>query len=161
MTANRMLKIVEGNLLDAPTDALVNAVNIEGVMGKGVALQFKERFPEMFEAYRQACAAGAVQPGRMHVFDRASVARPRFIINFPTKRDWRSPSRMEDVESGLLALADEIRSRQIRSVALPALGCGNGGLAWKAVLPCIRASLERLEGVEVIVFAPQTLAHKP
>ena len=156
-----MIELVEGNLLEAQTDALVNAVNTQGVMGKGIALLFKERFPKMFDDYRTACAAGEVQPGRMHVFDRGNAFQPRFIINFPTKRDWRSPSRLEDVESGLIALVDEIRRRHIRSVALPALGCGNGGLEWQTILPRITAAFEKIEHVRVVVYPPKAVTHKP
>jgi O-acetyl-ADP-ribose deacetylase (regulator of RNase III) len=150
-----MLELVEGNLLEAETDALVNTVNTEGVMGKGIALQFKTKFPEMYLAYRSACQNGEVQPGRMHVFQLGEGSQPRLIINFPTKREWRSPSRMEDIESGLNALAQEIRIRAIRSIALPALGCGNGGLGWSEVYPRIRDVLGTLDNVRVLVFPPK------
>src|SRR4029077_1642655 len=132
-----MLELVTGNLLEADVEALVNTVNTEGVMGKGVALQFKKKFPKMFEAYQQACKDGLVQPGRMHVYERSEMINPRYLINFPTKRHWRSPSRIEDIESGLMALADEIKKRNIKTIALPPLGCGNGGLNWGEVLPTI------------------------
>src|ERR1017187_5155184 len=120
-----MLKLVEGNLLEAEADALVNTVNTEGVMGKGIALQFSKKYPEMFAAYKQACDAGEVAPGRMHVFERGEMFQPRYIINFPTKRHWRSPSRIEDIDAGLGALVKEIQRLHIRSIALPPLGCGN------------------------------------
>ncbi len=150
-----MLEFVEGNLLEAHADALVNAVNTEGVMGKGIALQFKERFPAMFEDYRSACEAGTVKPGKMHVFALGAGRLPRLIINFPTKRDWRSPSRLEDIESGLSALGQEIREREIRSIAIPALGCGNGGLGWDEVFPRISDLLGALDGVRVLVYPPK------
>jgi O-acetyl-ADP-ribose deacetylase (regulator of RNase III) len=150
-----MLKLVEGNLLEAEADALVNTVNTEGVMGKGIALQFSKKFPEMFAEYRHACEAGLVQPGKMHVFERGEMFQPRYIINFPTKRHWRSPSRMEDIESGLHALVQEIAKHHIRSIALPPLGCGNGGLDWAEVLPRIRAILGELKDVNVLVFPPK------
>jgi O-acetyl-ADP-ribose deacetylase (regulator of RNase III) len=149
-----MLELVEGNLLEADAGALVNTVNTEGVMGKGIALQFSKKFPEMYAAYRAACKAGEVRPGRMHVFERGEMFQPRYVINFPTKRDWRSPSRLGDIEAGLAALVEEIRNRRIRSVALPALGCGNGGLNWKDVLPLIKAALEPLKDVRALVFPP-------
>src|SRR5437667_4247498 len=117
----KMLELVTGNRLEADTEAVVNTVNTEGVMGKGIALQFKKKFPEMYEDYRRACEAGEVQPGRMHVFERKDMLNPRFIINFPTKRHWRSPARMEDLEVGLSALTTEIKKRNIRSVAVPPL----------------------------------------
>jgi O-acetyl-ADP-ribose deacetylase (regulator of RNase III) len=131
-----MLELVTGNLLEADTEALVNTVNTEGVMGKGIALQFKKKYPDMFEAYQRACNEGLVQPGRMHVYERREMLNPRYIINFPTKRHWRSPSRIEDIKTGLTALSEEslvrrrgpgtIRKRHIKSIALPPLGCGNG-----------------------------------
>lgn len=150
-----MLELVEGNLLEAEADALVNTVNTEGVMGKGVALQFKKKFPEMFEDYQRACKAGLVQPGKMHVFERGEMFQPRYIINFPTKRHWRSPSRMEDIDAGLGALVQEIERHHIRSVALPPLGCGSGGLDWEEVFPRIQSALAALKGVRVMVFPPR------
>jgi O-acetyl-ADP-ribose deacetylase (regulator of RNase III) len=133
----------------------VNTVNTEGVMGKGVALQFAKKYPEMLAAYREACKTGEVQPGRMHIFERGEMFKPRYIINFPTKRHWRSPSRLEDIEAGLQALAQDIERLHIHSIALPPLGCGNGGLAWNEVFPRIKAALSRLEGVRVMVFPPK------
>src|SRR5436189_4764469 len=111
-----MIEFTKGDLLEADVDALVNAVNTEGVMGKGIALQFKQKFPDMFEAYRRACKSGLVQPGRMHVFERTSS--PRFIINFPTKSHWRAPSRIDDIETGLAALVREVQQRNIHSIAV-------------------------------------------
>jgi O-acetyl-ADP-ribose deacetylase (regulator of RNase III) len=150
-----MIEFVQGDLLEAQADALVNAVNTEGVMGKGIAQQFKERFPRMYSAYRQACIAGEVRPGRMHVFDCGAGSTPRFIINFPTKRAWRLPTRLEDVDSGLSALVREIQDRQIQSVAVPALGCGNGGLDWEIVLPKIRNACANLKDVHVMIYPPR------
>lgn len=149
-----MLELVEGNLLEAPADALVNTVNTEGVMGKGIALQFAKKFPDMLAAYRSACKAGEVQPGRMHIYERQEMFGPRYVINFPTKRHWKSPSRMEDIAAGLDALAEEIRGLQIRSIAIPPLGCGNGGLKWDDVLPLIKAKLGALANVKVLVYPP-------
>lgn len=149
-----MIELVHGNLLEADVEALVNTVNTEGVMGKGVALQFKKAFPEMFEAYREACRRGEIEPGRMHVYERRDMLGPRYIINFPTKRHWRQPSRLEDIASGLKALVEQIRSRRIRSVALPPLGCGSGGLEWGKVFPLIQAALDPLENVRALVFPP-------
>jgi len=156
-----VIEFTKGDLLEAEVEALVNAVNTEGVMGKGIALQFRKRFPDMFDEYRRACKSGEVQPGRMHVFERKDLAPPRFIINFPTKRDWRSPSRLEDIEAGLRALAEEVQRRNICSIALPPLGCGNGGLDWQSVLPCIKATLGPLANVRVLVFSPETHGSRP
>ena len=146
---------MSGNILEADVDALVNAVNCVGVMGKGLALQFKKRFPDVFRAYEEACRAGEVVPGRMHIVERAAGARPRLIVNFPTKRHWREPSRMDDIESGLEALVDELRTRRIRSVAIPALGCGLGGLDWSKVRPRIERVLSPLTDVDVLLFEPK------
>jgi O-acetyl-ADP-ribose deacetylase (regulator of RNase III) len=113
-------------------------------MGKGIALQFKKKYPDMFEVYQRACKEGQVQPGRMLVYERRGMLNPQYIINFPTKRHWWSPSSIEDIKTGLNALAEEIRQRHIKSIALPALGCGNGGLDWGEVFPAIRSALTLL-----------------
>jgi O-acetyl-ADP-ribose deacetylase (regulator of RNase III) len=149
-----MIDLTRGNLLLADTEALVNTVNTVGVMGKGIALQFKQAFPENYRAYRRACEAGEVQIGKMFVFDAGPLSNPRHVINFPTKRHWRGKSRLGDVVAGLAALSDEIRAREIRSVAVPPLGCGNGGLDWRDVRPLIENALRGLEGVSVLLFEP-------
>ena len=143
-----------GNIFDEDVEALVNSVNCVGVMGRGIALQFKNMFPANFHAYREACDRGEVQPGSMFVFENRSLGGPRFIINFPTKRHWRSKSRMADVDRGLEALAKEIQNRGIRSVALPPLASGLGGLHWDEIRPRIETALGNLEDVKVIVFEP-------
>src|SRR5882672_9293755 len=150
-----MLQFVQGNLLESSAEALVNTVNTEGIMGKGIALQFKKAFPEMFEAYRKACEAGEVQPGRMHVYQREELLNPRYIINFPTKRHWREKSRLDDIRAGLEALVKEVSSRRIRSIALPPLGAGMGGLNWNDVYPLIAAAFERLPNVRTLLFPPR------
>lgn len=141
-----------GDLLAAAVDALVNAVNTEGVMGKGLALQFKRAFPENFSAYARACKAGEVVPGRVHVVRR--TASPRFIINFPTKRHWRSRSKLEDVRDGLVDLVLRVSELGIESIAVPALGCGNGGLDWAEVKPEILAAFARAPAIRVVLFEP-------
>ena len=143
-----------GNLLNANVEALVNTVNTVGVMGKGLALQFKQRFPSNFEVYAEACRQGKVQVGRMLVVETAKGAGPRFIINFPTKKHWRDPSRLEYVRDGLIALVSEIKTRDIRSIAIPPLGCGNGGLAWSEVRSLIDRALTELPRVRALVFEP-------
>lgn len=149
-----MIEYKTGDLLAERAEALVNAVNCVGVMGRGIALQFKNAFPENFEAYKLRCRGGEVRPGKMFVFELQQAAGPRYIINFPTKRHWRAKSRMVDIEAGLQALAEEIRARGIRSVAVPPLGSGLGGLAWPKVRARIRAALENLPEVEIAVFEP-------
>lgn len=149
-----MLRFVQGDLLKAPVEALVNTVNTVGVMGKGVALQFKRTYPENYQAYVKACRRGEVQIGRIFVYDRGPMAQPRYILNFPTKKHWRYPSRMEYVEEGLKDLVRVIRELGIRSVALPPLGAGSGGLPWPEVRQRIQEVLGPLEGVETLVYEP-------
>jgi O-acetyl-ADP-ribose deacetylase (regulator of RNase III) len=141
-----------GNLLTAEFDALVNPVNTVGVMGKGLALQFKKAFPDAFTSYERACRRGELAPGRVHVVERD--APPRFIINFPTKEHWRSPSRLEYVQDGLQDLVATVKARGIRSIAIPPLGCGNGGLDWSAVKPLIVQAFESLAEVRVVLYEP-------
>ncbi len=148
-----MVEFVTGNLLEADADALVNTVNTEGVMGKGVALQFKRAFPANYKAYRAACAARDVKLGRMFVFDTGQLGRPRYIINFPTKGHWRSRSRLSDIDTGLQDLRRVLTELQIQSVAVPPLGCGLGGLRWSEVRPRIETALVDLP-VHALVFEP-------
>ena len=123
-------------------------------MGRGIALQFKNAFPANFKAYKAACARQEVQPGRMFVFETGTMTNPKLIINFPTKRHWRGKSRIEDIEAGLKALVEEISARNIRSIAIPPLGSGLGGLNWTEVRARIEAALQNLPNVDIIVFEP-------
>ncbi len=149
-----MIKEAAGNLLQADADALVNTVNTVGVMGKGIALQFKQAYPDNFRAYEAACSRGEVQIGRMFVFETDLLANPRFIINFPTKTHWRAHSRLADIASGLEDLRKVITDRPIASIAVPPLGCGNGGLSWRDVRPLIIGALGDLPGVEITIYPP-------
>lgn len=149
-----MIRARQGNLLEANAEALVNTVNCTGFMGKGIALQFKQAFPENFDAYLRACRAREVQPGRMFTFETGMMTNPRYIVNFPTKRDWRGKSCLEDIECGLRALIDEVRRLDIRSIAVPPLGCGLGGLAWSTIRPLIEKAFAALPDVEVMLFSP-------
>lgn len=149
-----MIQITRGNLLEADVEALVNTVNTVGVMGKGIALQFKQAFPDNYAFYRRAYERGELEPGRMLVFETGRMINPRYIINFPTKRHWRGKSRLEDVRAGLDALVDEIRERRISSVAIPPLGCGNGGLSWRVIRPLIEGAMQKLPEVETLLFEP-------
>lgn len=148
-----MIEFKQGNLLEANTEALVNTVNCVGVMGKGIALQFKQAFPENFRQYKKACDRSLVQPGQMFIVTTDSLF-PRYIINFPTKRHWRGKSRIEDIDSGLEALITEVRERNIKSIAVPPLGCGNGGLNWEEVKQKIVNAFTNLPEVEVIIYEP-------
>src|SRR5437660_9291858 len=149
-----MIERARGNLLDAQTDALVNTVNTVGIMGKGVALQFKKAFPGNYKAYRKACAAGLVKLGAMFIHDLGGLQKPRYIINFPTKKHWRAKSRIADIESGLQALVEDVQRLGIRSIALPPLGCGNGGLDWGKVAPLVDRAFAGLPAVHVLMFEP-------
>ncbi len=149
-----MIEFKSGDILRDDAEALVNTVNCVGVMGRGIALQFKRAFPQNFKAYAAACREEAVQPGRMFVFETQQLSPPRYIINFPTKRHWRGKSRMSDIEAGLEALVDTLREKGIRSVALPPLGSGLGGLEWTEVRARIEAALRPLSDVRVTVYEP-------
>jgi O-acetyl-ADP-ribose deacetylase (regulator of RNase III) len=151
-----MIEFTTGDLLQADVEAIVNAVNCAGVMGRGIALQFKNEFPQNFRAYEAACVRDEVQPGKMFVFETRSPTNPKFIINFPTKRHWRGKSRREDIDSGLKALAEEVRIRGIRSIAIPPLGSGLGGLNWADVRPRIVEALRGFNDLRVIVFEPNS-----
>lgn len=149
-----MLHFTRGNLLEAQVDAIVNTVNTVGVMGKGIALQIKEAYPEVDAAYRAACERGEVQIGRMHVVPTQALQGPRFVINFPTKKHWRNPSRLGYITEGLKDLRRILPGLGIRSLALPPLGCGSGGLDWVKVRHAILAELGDLEGLDISVFEP-------
>ncbi len=148
-----MVRFTQGDILKTDAEALVNTVNCVGVMGRGVALQFKQAYPDNFRSYAAACERGEVRPGRMFVFETHAL-NPRLIVNFPTKRHWRGKSRIEDIQSGLDALVDEVRKRDVKSIALPPLGAGLGGLDWRAVRPLIEQALARLPDVDATVFEP-------
>ncbi len=150
-----MIEYKSGDILREEAEALVNTVNCVGVMGRGIALQFKNAFPENFEAYAAACRNGEVQPGRMFVFATGQLSNPHYIVNFPTKRHWRGKSRMEDIEAGLKALAETIERYNIRSIAIPPLGSGLGGLDWSEVKPRIVATLKPLTDVRILLYEPQ------
>lgn len=145
---------MRGNLLDADAEALVNTVNTVGVMGKGIALQFKKAYPRVYDAYKRACDAGEVVPGKMHVVQTGQVTGPRLIVNFPTKRHWRGKSKLPDIEAGLQDLVRVLKEWEVPSVAIPPLGCGNGGLDWDVVRPRIEAALSELSDVRVLLFEP-------
>lgn len=145
-----------GDITKADAEALVNTVNCVGVMGRGIALQFKNDFPGNFKAYATACARGEVEPGRMFVFETGALTNPKYIINFPTKRHWRGKSRMEDIDSGLRALAKVIQERDIHSIAIPPLGSGLGGLKWAEVRPRIEQTLREFNNLYAIVFEPNS-----
>lgn len=150
-----MIYYVRGDLFRSGAEALVNPVNTVGVMGKGLALQFKERYPENYLVYRLACQRGEVRIGKVLAYDLGPSSSPRYILNFPTKAHWKDPSRLEYIRAGLVDLVRVIRELGIQSVAVPALGAGLGGLSWRDVKPLIEEALGGLEGVEVLVYEPR------
>jgi len=149
-----MIELTHGDILQADTEALVNTVNCVGVMGRGIALQFKKAFPENFAVYEAACEQEEVRPGKMLVFETGRLTGPRYVINFPTKRHWQGKSRIQDIDAGLSTLVEEIRKYHIQSVAVPPLGCGLGGLDWSDVRPRIMAAFKSLPEVRVLLFEP-------
>lgn len=150
-----MITYKTGDIFKEETDAIVNTVNCIGVMGRGLALQFKKHFPENFKAYEAACKRKEVMPGKVFVYETGFLVAPKYIINFPTKRHWRGASRIEDIESGLQDLAKLIVNLNIKSIALPPLGCGLGELNWNDVRRHIENALSQLPEVNVIVFEPK------
>ncbi len=148
-----MIRFTQGNLLDSDAEALVNTVNTVGISGKGIALMFKEAFPENFRAYEAASRAGRIGPGGLFITERNDMLGPRYIINFATKQHWRHPSKLAWIEEGLRALRREVEARSILSVAIPPLGAGNGGLRWTDVRPLIEDVLRDI-ATDVIVFEP-------
>ena len=145
-----MFRALIGNLFESNAQTLVNTVNCVGVMGKGVALEFKKRFPAMFEDYVTRCERKEVHLGEPYLYRDASG---RQIVNFPTKDHWRSPSRLADIERGLDYFVRHFRAWEIQSVAMPPLGCGNGGLEWSEVGPLIYRKLHGLP-IDIEVYAP-------
>ena len=150
-----MIKYINGNILKANAEALVNTVNCVGTMGKGIALQFKKAWPDNNVAYEKACRKGQLRPGSVQVFSTGMMVNPRYIINFPTKKHWREKSHYTYIEQGLDALVNEIRSRHIASVAVPPLGCGLGGLDWNRVKQIIEDRFSAMADVQVLVFEPK------
>ena len=148
-----MISYLQGNLLESEAEALVNTVNTVGVSGKGIALMFKDAFPDNFRKYVAACDAGQIEPGGLFVTERHDMLGPRFIINFATKQHWRQPSRLNWIQQGLTALRAEIEARAIRSIAIPPLGAGNGGLAWGEVKPLIAGALTGIS-CRILVYEP-------
>ena len=149
-----MIELTRGDLLTADTDALVNPVNCVGVMGRGLALAFRTAYPDNFAFYKAACDKNEVRPGAMLLFDRGTRETPRYIVNFPTKRHWKHKSRIADIEDGLMALAADVQTLGIGSLAMPPLGCGLGGLSWEKVKPLIESTFADVPAVRVLLYEP-------
>lgn len=152
-----MVYDAQGNIFDAPVDAMINPVNCVGIMGKGLALAVKNRYPESFAAYKTACQNKQVVPGRMFLTREAD----RLLIHFPTKRHWRDRSRLEDIRAGLVDLRRVIEQHKISSIAIPALGCGNGGLSWADVRPLIVVELKQCSTISILLFPPEAQRDLP
>lgn len=148
--------ISKGDIFESGCEALVNPVNCVGVMGAGLAREFKKRYPTNFGHYQYACDCGEVVPGKMFITFRQEPL-PRYIVNFPTKRDWRHESQLSDIDMGLTALIVDINRYGIGSIAIPALGCGRGGLFWETVSPRIKEALEPLTNVHVKIYEPSRI----
>jgi len=149
-----MLKLTTGSLLETNAEALVNTVNTVGIMGKGIALQFKKAFPDNYDAYRKAAKEGKIKTGCMFIFERKSLTNPHFIINFPTKHHWKENSKLEYIKEGLSELVKEVNRLGVKSVAVPPLGCGLGGLNWYKVYSLMKEAFVRTPEVDWIVFEP-------
>lgn len=149
----KLITFKKGNLLEDPAEALVNTVNTVGVMGKGMALQFKQAFPDVYKQYEKDCKADKVHIGKMHVVSVEGIVNPKYIINFPTKKHWRNPSQLQYIESGLEDLIYSLHKLNIHSVAIPPLGCGNGGLDWLIVREKIISAFEDQQ-IHVSIYEP-------
>jgi O-acetyl-ADP-ribose deacetylase (regulator of RNase III) len=158
--ADTVIKYINGDLLKSDAEAIVNAVNCVGAVGRGIALKFKKSFPDNFDFYKAACKNGEVELGKMLTCHAGGLSNPKYVINFPTKYHWRDASRIEDIQEGLRDLARVLKSRRIRSVALSPLGCGLGGLNWDEVKPLMAAELSLLPEVDVSVHEPARLPPK-
>lgn len=151
-----MVVVVEGNLLESPAQVLTNTVNCVGAMGAGIALEFKNRFPAMYEDYQKRCAAKSVAIGRPYLWEDESHQ----ILNFPTKLHWKNPSELSYIEAGLKYLAEHHDEMGISSIAMPALGCGLGGLNWNDVLPLVEKHLGPIATLDVFIYKPKSAASK-
>lgn len=138
-------------------DAIVNTVNCVGIMGKGIALQFKKKWPENFKAYELACKLGEVRLGKMFIYDSGGLVKPNYIINFPTKKHWRGKSELNAIKDGLKDLVQQIKNLGIQSIAIPPVGCGLGGLNWQEVKPLIESAFAELPNIDARIFEPGTV----
>lgn len=151
------LKYVEGNILEAKTQVIVNTVNCKGVMGKGLALQFKKQYPDMFEEYKQLCNEGKITVGKLHLYKGSSRY---WILNFPTKDDWRKKSKIEYLEKGLQEFRTSYANWKISSIAFPRLGCQLGGLDWNQVKPLMEKYLSDLSEIDIEIFQRQQISEQ-
>lgn len=148
------MNYTKGNILESNTEVIINPVNTVGVMGKGLALQFKQKFPTNYKIYKEACKNQTIDIGKLLLVDESNLERKKFIINFPTKKHWRNSSKIEYIEEGLKDLVRIIETQSFESMAIPALGCGLGGLEWESVKLLIEKQLGNLEEIEIIIYEP-------
>lgn len=153
-----MVEYIKGDILKSDTEAIVNTVNCVGVMGRGIALQFKNAYPANYAQYKQACDNNEVKLGEMLIHATGTLTNPQYIINFPTKNHWKSQSRIEDIDSGLNSLVADIERLHIKSVAIPPLGSGLGGLHWGTVRQLIKEKFAKVGDVRVVVYEPINIA---
>ncbi len=149
-----MIELTRGNLLESDAEAIVNAINCVGAMGRGLALQFDKAYPENSKAYKAACDRKELRPGKLLIVPLETEINPRYIVNFPTKDHWKYKSKREYIEQGLQTLITEIRRLDIQSIAIPPLGCGLGGLDWNEIKPLIEKAFAALSGVHVLLYEP-------
>lgn len=155
-----MIETTKGNLLQADVEALVNTVNTVGVMGKGIALQFREKFDENYKIYKKAAEEKKIKTGEVFIVPTNRMDRVKWIINFPTKKHWRNASKIEYIETGLIDLIKKVKELDIKSIAMPPLGCGNGGLDWDIVKPMILEKFKELPAVKVVLYEPSDIAYE-
>lgn len=155
-----MIEFKVGNILNEHVDAVVNTVNCVGIMGRGIAAQFKRLYPTNFTIYERACKHGEVQPGHMFTVEVSQTVLPHLVINFPTKRHWKAKSKVDDIQAGLADLSREITTRDLKSLAIPPLGCGLGGLDWNVVRPLIVEMAEKHPECKIVIFEPNKDSHK-
>lgn len=148
------MNYTKGNILESNAEVIVNPVNIVGVMGKGLALQFKQKFPHNYKIYKEACKNKTIDIGKSLLVDESTLEQKKFILNFPTKKHWSNPSKIEYIEEGLKDLVKIIQNNNFESMAIPALGCGLGGLEWENVKLLLEKYLGNLEGIEIVIFEP-------
>ena len=150
-----MIEIGKGSIFDSGAEALVNPVNCVGVSGAGLALEFKKQFPKNFLQYKVRCDCGTLRPGEIVLYLTVKVGNPIYIINVATKMHWREKSTLEIVERGIKGLVRGAKALELKSIAVPALGCGLGGLRWEDVEPLLRLHFDKLPALKVILYPPQ------
>ncbi|WP_338759666.1 macro domain-containing protein [Bernardetia sp. ABR2-2B] len=149
------MNYTKGNILESSTEVIINPVNTVGVMGKGLALAFKKEFPHNYKIYKEACKNKTIDIGKLLLVDESNLERKKFIINFPTKKHWRNPSKIEYIEEGLKDLVQILKNNNFESMAIPALGCGLGGLEWEDVRLLLENHLGNLEEIEIVIYEPK------